>query len=269
MRAPRACQLYMYQSPRKAKRLYFDVIPRAVDEYVGHLAAYPKEEQAAKLMNPVWHIHQGEPPKAELPISFALLLNLASARTPRTRRCCGASSAAMRPTPRRKQHPLLDQLVGYAIRYFHDFVKPAKSYRAPRQARAGGAARSRCAARPTADRRACRGDPGRGLCRRQGARLRAAARLVLGALRGAARPDARAALRLLRRALRHPRNQGADSERAGGLSGPALLRIRLAVRPPSPRAVRLVRIGPARKLSGSRWRFDRRANADRCTARGR
>jgi lysyl-tRNA synthetase class 1 len=49
----------MYQSPRKAKRLYFDVIPRAVDEYVGHLAAYPKEEQDAKLMNPVWHIHSG------------------------------------------------------------------------------------------------------------------------------------------------------------------------------------------------------------------
>ena len=79
MRAPRASALYMYQSPRKAKRLYFDVIPRAVDEYVGHLAAYPKEEQDAKLMNPVWHIHSGEPPKAELPISFALLLNLASA----------------------------------------------------------------------------------------------------------------------------------------------------------------------------------------------
>ena len=69
----------MFQSPRKAKRLYFDVIPRAVDEYVGHLAAYPKEEPAARLMNPVWHIHQGEPPQAELPISFALLLNLASA----------------------------------------------------------------------------------------------------------------------------------------------------------------------------------------------
>ena len=57
--SPESLSLYMYQSPRKAKRLYFDVIPRAVDEYVGHLAAYPKEEQAAKLMNPVWHIHSG------------------------------------------------------------------------------------------------------------------------------------------------------------------------------------------------------------------
>ena len=57
MRAPESLALYMYQSPKKAKRLYFDVIPRAVDEYVGHLAAYPREEPDAKLMNPVWHIH--------------------------------------------------------------------------------------------------------------------------------------------------------------------------------------------------------------------
>src|SRR6187397_2260514 len=71
---PESLSLYMFQKPRVAKRLYFDVIPRAVDEYIGHLAAYPKEEPAAKLVNPVWHLHQGEPPKAELPISFALLL---------------------------------------------------------------------------------------------------------------------------------------------------------------------------------------------------
>ena len=56
---PESLSLYMFQSPRKAKRLYFDVIPRAVDEYVGHLAAFPKEETAVQLMNPVWHIHQG------------------------------------------------------------------------------------------------------------------------------------------------------------------------------------------------------------------
>jgi len=127
--APESLSLYMFQSPRKAKRLYFDVIPKAVDEYVGHLAAYPKEEPEAKLRNPVWHIHSGEPPKAELPISFALLLNLASASNSEgsdvlwgfiKRYCPGA-------TP--EEHPLLDQMVGFAVRYFHDFVKPNKQYR--------------------------------------------------------------------------------------------------------------------------------------------
>ena len=129
--SPESLALYMYQSPRKAKRLYFDVIPRAVDEYVGHLAAYPKEEQAAKLMNPVWHVHDGAPPEAELPISFALLLNLASASNSEDREVLWGFIRRYAPDATPEGHPLLDELVGYAIRYFHDFVKPAKEYRAP------------------------------------------------------------------------------------------------------------------------------------------
>lgn len=129
--SPESLALYMYQSPRKAKRLYFDVIPRAVDEYVGHLAAYQKEEQAPKLMNPVWHIHGGNPPEAELPISFALLLNLASASNSEDRDVLWGFIRRYTPDATPEGHPLLDELVGYAIRYFHDFVKPSKAYRAP------------------------------------------------------------------------------------------------------------------------------------------
>ena len=120
----------MYQSPKKAKRLFFDVIPRAVDEYVGHLAAYLKEEPAAQLMNPVWHIHDGAPPQAELPISFALLLNLASASNSEDKDVLWGFIRRYSPDATPEAHPLLDQLVGYAIAYFHDFVKPAKNYRA-------------------------------------------------------------------------------------------------------------------------------------------
>ncbi|HZP09402.1 MAG TPA: lysine--tRNA ligase, partial [Methyloceanibacter sp.] len=129
--SPESLSLYMFQSPRKAKRLYFDVIPRAVDEYVGHLAAYPKEDQGAKLMNPVWHIHNGEPPEAKLPISFALLLNLVSASNSEDRDVLWGFIRRYAPDATPEGHPLLDQLVGYAIRYFHDFVKPSKNYRAP------------------------------------------------------------------------------------------------------------------------------------------
>jgi lysyl-tRNA synthetase class 1 len=129
--SPESLSLYMYQGPRKAKRLYFDVIPRAVDEYVGHLAAYAKEEPAAKVMNPVWHIHEGAPPAAELPISFALLLNLASASNSEDREVLWGFIRRYAPDATPDAQPLLDQLVSYAIRYFHDFVKPAKRYRAP------------------------------------------------------------------------------------------------------------------------------------------
>ncbi|ODA67062.1 Lysine--tRNA ligase [Methyloligella halotolerans] len=127
--APESLALYMFQSPRKAKRLYFDVIPKAVDEYVGHLAAYPKEEPEAQLRNPVWHIHSGEPPKAELPISFALLLNLASASNSEDSDVLWGFIKRYCPGATPEEHPLLDQMVGFAVRYFHDFVKPAKKYR--------------------------------------------------------------------------------------------------------------------------------------------
>ena len=129
--SPESLALYMYQSPKKAKRLYFDVIPRAVDEYAGHLAAFPKEDHAAKLMNPVWHIHEGAPPEADLPISFALLLNLASASNSEDQAVLWGFIRRYAPEATPESQPLLDELVGYAIRYFHDFVKPSKQYRVP------------------------------------------------------------------------------------------------------------------------------------------
>jgi len=129
--SPESLSLFMFQKPRAAKRLYFDVIPKAVDEYLAHLASYPEDEQKAKLENPVWHIHAGVPPRAELPISFALLLNLVSVSNAEDKAtlwgfirkyAAGATSA---------KYPLLDQLVGYALSYYRDFVQPQKIYRLP------------------------------------------------------------------------------------------------------------------------------------------
>jgi len=120
---------YMYQNPRKAKRLYFDVIPKAVDEYLTFLAKFHQEDEAAQFKNPVWHIHNGNPPKPESPLTFALLLNLASA--------CHAEDAsilwgfieryAKGATPANAPH--LDELVKHAVNYYQDVVKPNKKYR--------------------------------------------------------------------------------------------------------------------------------------------
>ena len=121
--------LFMYNSPRKAKRLYFDVIPRQVDDYLGWLEKFAGQNEAERLDNPAWHIHAGDPPAAEGHVGFGLLLNLASA--------CNAEDAAMlwgfitryAPTATPQSAPILDRLVGHAIAYYRDFVKPAKSYR--------------------------------------------------------------------------------------------------------------------------------------------
>ena len=123
--------LYMFQKPRVAKKLYFDVIPRAVDEYYQFLSAYPKQDWKNRLGNPVWHIHNGNPPAIDLPVPFALLLNLVSVSNAQNKDVLWGFISRYAPGVTPATHPELDRLTGYAIRYFDDFVKPSKVYRAP------------------------------------------------------------------------------------------------------------------------------------------
>jgi lysyl-tRNA synthetase class 1 len=129
--SPESLQLFMYQSPRTGKRLYFDVIPKNVDEYLAFLSAYPKQSAKERLGNPVWHIHGGNPPTEELPISFSLLLNLVSASHSEDKAVLWGFIRRYAPDATPERFPRLDHLVGYAINYFHDFVKPSRNYRAP------------------------------------------------------------------------------------------------------------------------------------------
>ncbi|RCL01458.1 MAG: class I [Candidatus Tokpelaia sp. JSC085] len=122
---------YMYQKPKTAKRLYFDVIPRAVDGYYVSLASYGGEGWQERINNPVWHIHHGKPPSIKLPISFTMLLNLVSASNAENKKVLWGfiSRYAQDVTP--ETYPDLDNLVTYAIRYFNNFVKPYKKFRIP------------------------------------------------------------------------------------------------------------------------------------------
>ncbi len=121
----------MFQKPKAAKKLFFDVIPKTVDEYLAYLAKYPQEEAKAKLENPIWHIHAGNPPQADLPISFALLLNLVSVSNAEDKASLWGFIRKYAPGATPEEHPVLDHLVGYALSYYRDFVKPAKTYRLP------------------------------------------------------------------------------------------------------------------------------------------
>jgi len=121
--------LYMFQKPRTAKKLYFDVIPRAVDEYYHFLAAYPRQSWKERLGNPVWHIHHGNPPAIDMPVSFALLLNLVSASNASSKVVLWGFISRHAPGVTPDTHPELDRLAGYAVRYYEDFVKPAKRFR--------------------------------------------------------------------------------------------------------------------------------------------
>lgn len=126
--------LYMYQSPQKAKRLYFDVIPKSVDEYLSFLQKFPTQTIEEQLSNPLWHIHNGKVEQQELfGISFALLINLACACNPSDKSILWGFISKHVPGANPKTAPYLDKLVDYALRYYQDFVSSKKQYRQPDQ----------------------------------------------------------------------------------------------------------------------------------------
>ena len=136
--SPESLSLFMFQKPMAAKRLYFDVIPRTVDDYLGFLEAYPRQEWKERLGNPAWHIHSGAPPAPETlsdgaegqtSVSFAMLLNLAAVANSDNPAVLWGFLQRYAPSASPQNHPRLDKLVQYAVAYFRDFVAPKKRYR--------------------------------------------------------------------------------------------------------------------------------------------
>jgi lysyl-tRNA synthetase class 1 len=129
--SPESLSLFMYREPKAAKRLYFDVIPRCVDEYQQLLDAYERQEPKQRLSNPVWHIHSGNPPQVEMPISFSMLLTLVSSSNAENAETLWGFIGRYRPGVTAQTHPKLGEMVEYAIHYFRDFVLPEKQFREP------------------------------------------------------------------------------------------------------------------------------------------
>jgi len=129
--SPESLSLFMYREPKAAKRLYFDVIPRHVDEYEQYLEAYQRQDSKQRLANPVWHIHAGDPPVPDMPIAFSMLLTLVSSSNAENAETLWGFIGRYRPGVTTQSHPKLDALVTYAIHYFRDFVLPAKKFREP------------------------------------------------------------------------------------------------------------------------------------------
>src|ERR1700754_41970 len=129
--SPESLSLFMYREPKAAKRLYFDVIPRHVDEYQQYLDAYQRQDGKQRLGNPVWHIHAGDPPQPDMPITFSMLLTLVSSSNAENAETLWGFIGRYRPGVTPQTHPKLDAMVGYAIHYFRDFVLPQKKFRQP------------------------------------------------------------------------------------------------------------------------------------------
>ena len=129
--ATESLSYFMYQKPKTAKRMHFDVIPRAVDEYHQQLRAYPDQPIEQQVSNPVWHIHGGKPPQSHMVVTFGMLLNLASVAGAKDAKGLWGFIKRYAPEASPETHPDLDAAAGYAVRYFADKIAPTRSFRLP------------------------------------------------------------------------------------------------------------------------------------------
>ena len=131
--ATESLSYFMYQKPKTAKRMHFDVIPRAVDEYHQQLRAYPTQEIDAQVNNPVWHIHHGAPPESKMVVTFGMLLNLASVAGATDAKGLWGFIKRYAPDASPETHPDLDAAAGFAVNYFADKIAPTRVFRLPTQ----------------------------------------------------------------------------------------------------------------------------------------
>jgi lysyl-tRNA synthetase, class I len=127
--SPESLSLYMYQNPKRAKKLYSDVVPKAVDEYLTCVDKFDEQEVKNKLLNPVWHIHDGNPPKEKSIMPFSVLLNLVGTSNATDKEVLWKYIKKYKKNIKVSEHPILDSLVEYALKYFTEIVKPKKNYR--------------------------------------------------------------------------------------------------------------------------------------------
>lgn len=129
--ATESLSYFMYQKPKTAKRLWWDVIPKAVDEYHQQLKAFPEQPIEQQVNNPVWHIHNGKPPESRMVVSFAMLLNLASVAAAKDAAGLWKFIRRYAPEASPEKNPDLDAAAGYAVRYFADKIAPTRQFRLP------------------------------------------------------------------------------------------------------------------------------------------
>ncbi len=131
--SPESLSLYMYQNPKRAKKLYADVVPKAVDEYLISIDKFSEQDTKQKLLNPVWHIHNGKPPSEKSIMPFSVLLNLVGTSNATDKDVLWKFIKKYKKNIKIEEHPILDSLLKYALKYFSDIVKPKKKYRKPNE----------------------------------------------------------------------------------------------------------------------------------------
>ena len=131
--SPESLALYMYPNPKRAKKLYSDVVPKTVDEYLSYIEKYPSQKIKDKILNPVWHVHNGKPPKEKIIMPFSMLLNLAGSSNADNKNILWKFINKFYKEIKPNDYKILDGLTEYAINYFKDKVEPNKKFKIPNE----------------------------------------------------------------------------------------------------------------------------------------
>tara|TARA_B100000963_G_scaffold313457_1_gene291413 strand:+ start:10516 stop:12078 length:1563 start_codon:yes stop_codon:yes gene_type:complete len=131
--SPESLSLYMYQNPKRAKKLYNEIVPKAVDDYLDLIEKAKTQDELQLLMNPVWHVHNSKVPKENMIMSFSMLLNLVETSNADSKELLWKFVKRYKKNIYEKDHPIFDSLIGYAIKYFNDIIKVSKKYKIPNE----------------------------------------------------------------------------------------------------------------------------------------
>ena len=131
--SPESLSLFMYQNPKRAKKLYKEIVPKAVDEYLDFIDKGKNQTELQMLLNPVWHVHNGIIPKENMIMSFSMLLNLVETSNASSKELLWKFVKKYKPDILEKNQPIFDKLIEYAIKYFNDVIKKNKKYKKPNE----------------------------------------------------------------------------------------------------------------------------------------
>ena len=131
--SPESLSLFMYQNPKRAKKLYKEIVPKAVDEYLDFIEKGKTQNELQLLMNPVWHVHNGKMPKEKIIMTFSMLLNLVETSNADTKELLWKFVKKYNKNIVENEHSIFDNLISYAIKYFNDVIKLRKQYKKPNE----------------------------------------------------------------------------------------------------------------------------------------
>jgi len=129
--SPESLSLFMYQNPKRAKKLYKEIVPKAVDEYLDFIEKGKTQTELQLLLNPVWHVHNGNIPKENMIMTFSMLLNLVETSNANNKELLWKFVKKYKPDILEQDYPIFDKLIDYAIKYFNDVIKQNKKYKKP------------------------------------------------------------------------------------------------------------------------------------------